>query len=172
MWLVVRVAVVCVVLSIPSVLAAQPCPPVDVNLSMDEPTQQWWMVLLDFFVRISAPLVTAVVGVLGAWVVRKLTAKWETEKQEAVGRLVDGFVVAGVALAEEQARKVLRVSGLRTPGVEKLQTAVNRVEDQIRASGLPEIMRSEITSLVESRLQMERAKPDGIVPSDPVGGDR
>jgi hypothetical protein len=72
----VKFTIFFVVLTIPSVLSAQPCPPVDVNLSMSEESQQWWMVLLDFFVRMSVPLVTAVMSVLGAWMVRKVTRNW------------------------------------------------------------------------------------------------
>jgi cytochrome c biogenesis factor len=166
----VKFTIFFVVLTIPSVLSAQPCPPVDVNLSMSEESQQWWMVLLDFFVRMSVPLVTAVMSVLGAWMVRKVTRKWDLEKQEATARLVDGFIVSGVAFAEEQARKALKVNNTQTSGARKLQMALERVESQVATSGLPGIARDELVSLVESKLQMERSRPDGVVPSDPDGG--
>jgi len=152
----------------PSMVLGQPCPPIDVNLNVDEQTQQWWMVLLDFFVQLSAPLVTAILGVLGTWAVRKLTKKWDIEKQEAAIRLVDGFVVSGVAFAEEQARKVFRADQVKTKGAEKMQSAVDYVQRQISTSGVGEIAQNELVELIESRLQMERAKPDGIVPSDSV----
>ena len=151
----------------PSVVLAQPCPPVDVNLNVDEQVQQWWMVLLDFLVQISAPLVTCVLSVLGTWVVRKLTKKWDVEKQEAFVRLVDGFVVSGVAFAEEQARKSLKVDRVKTEGADKLQSAVDYVQRQISSSGVHDIATEELEKLIESRLQMERVKPDGIVPNEP-----
>jgi hypothetical protein len=148
-------------------LWAQPCPPVDVNLNTSEPVQQWWMVLLDFLVQLSAPIITAIFGILGAWAVRRLTRKWDIEKQEAVTRLVDGFVVSGVAFAEEQARKAFRADKKQTQGAEKLQSALDYIEQQISSSGVDQIARDELMKLIESRLQMERSKPDGVVPSDP-----
>lgn len=146
---------------------AQPCPPVDVNLNVgEEAQQQWWMVLLDFLVQLSAPLVTAILGILGTWAVRRLARKWDVEKREAVTRMVDGFVVSGVAFAEEQARKALRTNQTRTEGAKKLQSALDYIERQMVSSGVDRIAREELIELVESKLQMERSKPDGVVPSD------
>jgi hypothetical protein len=160
---------VAVMILIPSVVLAQPCPPVDVNLSVADQAQEWWMVLLDFLVQLSAPLVTGILGVLGTWLVRKLTKKWDVEKQEAAVRLVDGFVTSGVAFAEEQARKALRSDKVKTESADKLQSAVDYVMTQIKTSRIDEIGRDELVSLIESRLAAERAKPDGVVPSEPNG---
>lgn len=160
------VGLVLFVVCLPAIVIAQPCPPVDVNLSVAGESQQWWMVLLDFFVQLSAPLITAILGILGAFVVRKLTKKWDAEKQEALLRLVDGFVVSGVAFAEEQARKALKVDDRKTDGAEKMQRAVDYVERQLSSSGIRDIAHDEIIDLIESRLHMERTKPDGVVLSD------
>lgn len=155
-----------VIISVPWVVVGQPCPPVDVNLSVADQAQTWWMVLLDFLVRLSAPLLTTVLGVLGAWFVRKLTRKWDTEKQEAICRLTDNLITAGVAFAEEQARKVLRVENVKTESADKLQAAINFVQTQLDQSGLPNIATLELTNLIESKLHQERTKPDGVVLSE------
>ena len=152
----------------PTVVYGQPCPPVDVNLSVADQAQVWWMVLLDFLVQLSAPLVTMLLGVLGTWLVRKLTKKWDAEKQEAVVRLTENMVTAGVAFAEEQARKALRADKVKTESADKMQAAVDFIQDQLDSSGLPGIGEAELKKLVESKLQQERAKPDGIIASDPV----
>lgn len=159
-----------IVVLIPSMVWGQPCPPVDVNLSVAEQAQTWWMVLLDFLVQLSAPIVTAILGVLGAWLVRKLGKKWDMEKKEAASRLVDGFVTSGVAFAEEQARKALRVGGVKTEGAARLQSAVDYVQRQIESSGVDRIAQDELVKLIESRVQQERTKPGGVIPSEPVGG--
>jgi len=161
-------AIFAVALVLPSIAAGQPCPPVDVNLSVADQAQTWWMVLLDFLVQLSAPLVTMILGVLGTWVVRKLGRKWDAEKQEAVIRLTDNMIAAGVAFAEEQGRKALRKDNVKTEGADKMQSAVDFVRQQLDASGLPNIAEEELKKLIEARLQQERAKPDGIVPSEPA----
>lgn len=167
---IVKVVLFVAVLIIPSVALAQPCPPVDVNLSVADQAQEWWMVLLDFLVQLSAPLVTGILGVLGTWLVRKLTKKWDVEKQEASVRLVDGFITSGVAFAEEQARKALRTDSVKTQSADKLQSAVDYIQQQIQSSGADTIARDELVNLIESRLHQERSKPDGVIPSEPNGG--
>jgi len=155
-----------VVFTLPALALGQPCPPVDVNLSVADQAQEWWMVLLDFLVQLSAPIVTMILGVLGTWLVRKLGRKWDAEKQEAAIRLTDNMVAAGVAFAEEQARKALRADKVKTESADKLQSAVDFIQNQLDSSGLPGIAEGELKKLIESKLQQERAKPDGIVPSD------
>lgn len=166
---VVKVVLFIAVFLIPSLVMAQPCPPVDVNLSVADQAQEWWMVLLDFLVQLSAPLVTGILGVLGTWIVRKLTKKWDVEKREAAERLTSNFITSGVAFAEEQARKALRTDKVKTEGAEKLQTAVDYVQQQLQTAGVGDIARDELVNLIESRLHMERAKPDGVIPSEPNG---
>lgn len=158
------------VILVPSLVLGQPCPPVDINLSVAGQAQTWWMVLLDFLVQLSAPIVTMILGVLGTWVVRKLGRKWDAEKQEAVIRLTDNMIAAGVAFAEEQGRKALRVDKVKTESADKMQRAVDFVRQQLDASGLPSIGEEELKKLIEARLQQERTKPDGIIPSDLADG--
>ena len=153
---------------LPALGLAQPCPPVDVNLSVADQAQEWWMVLLDFLVQLSAPLVTMILGVLGTWMVRKLGKKWDVEKQQAAITLTQNMVGAGVSFAEEQARKALRTSKVKTEGADKMQSAVDFVMEQLDASGLPAIGEAELKKLIESRLHQERSKPDGIVASEPA----
>ena len=126
------------------------------------------MVLLDFLVQLSAPLVTMILGVLGTWMVRKLGKKWDVEKQEAAIKLTHNMVGAGVAFAEEQARKALRQDKVRTEGADKMQAAVHFVMHQLDSSGLPGIAEEELRDLIESRLHQERVRPDGIVASEPA----
>ena len=146
----------------------QPCPAVDVNLNVDSgaESQAWWMVLLDFLVQISAPLLTAILGVLGAWVVRKLTRRWDDDKQEKALRLTQDFITSGVAFAEEQARKALRSGNPQTKGVEKLQSAMDFVRQRLDSNGIANIAEEELIHLIEARLHEERSKPDGVVASD------
>ena len=153
---------------LPALALGQPCPPVDVNLSVADQAQEWWMVLLDFLVQLSAPIVTMILGVLGTWVVRKLGKKWDAEKQEAVIRLTENMVGAGVSFAEEQARKALRTSKVKTEGAQKMQRAVDFIREQLDASGLPSIGEEELKKLIESRLHKERVRPDGAIASEPA----
>jgi hypothetical protein len=151
----------------------QPCPPVDVNLSVADQAQTWWMVLLDFLVQLSAPFVTAILGVLGTWLVRKLTKKWDVEKQDAMVNLTNNLIASGVAFAEEQGRKALRSGKPRTKGADKLGMATDYIQRQLDSSGLPGIAEEELVKLIEARLQQERSKPDGIVPDTPAeNGDQ
>jgi Bacteriophage holin of superfamily 6 (Holin_LLH) len=149
---------------LPALAFGQPCSPVEVSVAEAAVQQQeWWMVLLDALVQLTAPLVTGILGVLGAWLVRKLTKKWEVEKQEKVLRLTDGLITSGVAFAEEQARKALRVGDAKTAGAEKMQAAVDYVKGQLDMSGLANVGQDELIKLIESKLHQERARPDGIV---------
>jgi hypothetical protein len=157
-----------VTLLVPVLAFGQPCPPVNVNLSVADQAQEWWMVLLDFLVQLSAPLITGILGVLGTWLVRKLAKKWDTEKQEATVRLTQNMIQAGVAFAEEQARKALRADRVKTESADKMQSAVDFVQQQLDASGLPNIAQAELMKLIEARLHAERARPDGVVPSEPA----
>lgn len=153
---------------LPLLVFGHPCPPVDIHLSVADQAQEWWMVLLDLLVQLSAPLVTMILGVLGTWVVRKLGKKWDVEKQGAAIKLTNNMVAAGVSFAEEQARKALRTDKVKTEGADKMQSAVDFVMQQLDSSGLPGIAETELKDLIESRLHQERSKPDGIVPSDPA----
>lgn len=56
-----------VVVVIPAAVAGEPCPPVDVNLSMEGQVQAWWMVLLDFLLRLVTPIAIAALTALGGW---------------------------------------------------------------------------------------------------------
>lgn len=164
----IALAVTALVCLAPAVAGAQPCPAVDINLTTPEQAQVWWMVLLDALVQLSIPLLTAVLGVLSTTAVRKLTRKWDAEKQESAIRLTENLVVAGVAFAEEQARKALRVHNIKTSSAEKLQRAVDFVHEQLDQSGLPGVARAELMNMIESKLQQERSRPDGVVPGDNV----
>jgi len=155
-------------LLVPSFVLGQPCPPVNVNLSVADQAQTWWMVLLDLLVQLSAPLVTMILGVLGTWMVRKLGKKWDSEKQEAVIRLTDNMIAAGVSFAEEQGRKALRADKVKTEGADKMQSAVDFIRQQLDASGLPGIGEDELKKLIEARLHQERTKPDGLIPNEPA----
>lgn len=158
-------ATLVVIFLLPSLVLGQPCAPIEVSVgATPEPQQEWWMVLLDALVQLTAPLVTGILGVLGAWLVRKLTKKWDVEKQEKVLRLTDGLITSGVAFAEEQARKALRVGDGKTAGAEKMQAAVDYVQGQLDASGLANVGQEELIKLIESKLHQERTKPDGVVP--------
>lgn len=162
----IALLVTALVLLVPAAVSPQPCPPVDINLTTPAQAQAWWMVLLDALVQLSAPLLTAVLGVLSTWAVRKLTRKWDVEKQESAIRLTEGLVVAGVAYAEEQARKVLRAGRTKTESAQKLQNAVDFVQQQLDQSGLPGVARTELVTMIEAKLQQERSRPDGAVPSE------
>lgn len=164
----IAILVLASVVMIPSLALGEVCPPVDVNLSIADQAQTWWMVLLDFLVQLSAPIVTMILGVLGTWLVRKLTRKWDAEKQEAVIRLTDSMIAAGVSFAEEQGRKALRIDKVKTESADKMQAAVDFIKGQLDQSGLPGIAEEELKKLIEARLQRERSKPDGIVPSEPA----
>lgn len=154
------------VLMAPTVASGEICPPVDVNLNMSE-QQAWWMVLLDFLLQLVVPVCIAVLTLLARIAVQRWGSKLDNEKQEAVIRLTDGLITAGVAFAEEQGRKILRVQGKKTEGARKLSMATSFIAEQLAISGLPQIAEQELTRLVESKLSQERARPDGVVPSDP-----
>lgn len=151
------------------VLGQQPCPPVDVNLSMDEQAQAWWMVLLDFLLQLVVPIAIAVLTTMGGIAVRKWGKKMDADKQEALIRLTDNLVTSGIGFAEEQGRKALRAGNVRTEGAQKLSVATDFVSRQLSSSRLPAIAEEELVRLIEARLAQERAKPDGVVPSEPGG---
>jgi len=148
---------------------AQPCPPVDVNLTMEQAadTQEWWMVLLSFLVQIVSPLLETVLVVLGGWLIRKLSRKWSDDKQHAALSIYNRIVKDAVAFSEEQTRKALRSDGVKTESAEKLQVAVDYVEARVGEAGLDTLAQDAIRDLLEARLHKERTKPDGVIPSDP-----
>jgi hypothetical protein len=154
------------VIAIPALALGQPCPPIELNVTQDVPHQEWWMVLLDFLVELSAPLVTAILGVLGTWVIRKIGKKWDAEKVETLLRLKDGLVTSGVAFAEEQGRKALKNGEERTASADKLAAATEYVQAQLEQSGVGRMAESELVKLIEARLHIERTRPDGAIPSD------
>lgn len=143
-----------------------PCPPVELNVSQDQPVQEWWMVLLEFLVQISAPLLTAILGVLGTWLIRKIGKKWDTENLEKVLKLKDGLITSGVAFAEEQARKALKSGEDKTDSAKKLSAAVEYIQEQLDNSGVEAIAEEKLVHLIEAKLHMERTKPDGVIPND------
>jgi len=152
------------------VASGEPCPPVDVNISLADQAQEWWMVLLDALLQLVMPIAVAVLTTLASIAVRKWGKKLDSDKQEAIVRLTDGIVVAGLSFAEEQGRKALRVDKVKTESASKLQAAVDFIQGQLDQSGLPQIGKDELVKLIESRLHQERAKPDGVIEGDAEGG--
>lgn len=155
------------VIAIPALAFGELCPPVELNVTQDVPHQEWWMVLLDFLVQISAPLVTGILGVLGTWLIRRIGKKWDAEKVETLLRLKDGLVTSGVAFAEEQARKALKNGEERTASADKLAAATEYIQGQLEQSGVGRMAEDELVKLIEARLHIERTRPDGAIPSDP-----
>jgi len=45
---------------------------------------------------------------------------------------------------------------------------VDFIQEQLDQSGLPGITQAELMNRIESKLQQERSRPDGVVPSDYV----
>jgi len=144
----------------------EPCPPVDINLSVADQAQEWWMVLLDFLLQLVTPIAIAVLTTLAGIAVRKWGHKLDHEKQESLVRLTDSLITSGVAFAEEQGRKALRVDKVKTEGVDKLVIATDFVAQQLSSSGLPRIVEYELVKLIEAKLQTERARPDGAIRGD------
>jgi len=165
---IVMSAVFAAVVLVPTLALGEPCPPVEVNLhEAAMPQQEWWMVLLDFLLQLVAPVAIAVLTALAGIAVQRWGKKLDVDKQAALTRLLTGFVEGGISFAEEQGRKALRAGGEQTKSAEKLQAAVDYVQSQIDASGVARIAQEDLVKLIEARLQAERTKPDGIVPSDP-----
>jgi hypothetical protein len=144
----------------------EPCPPVDVNLSVADQAQEWWMVLLDFLLQLVTPIAIAVITALAGIAVRKWGRKLDADKQEAIIRLTDGIITSGLSFAEEQGRKALRVDKVKTESADKLQSAVDYVKQQLDASGLPQVAEDELVKLIEAKLHQERARPDGVIEAD------
>jgi len=165
---IVSFATFAVLVLLPVMVLAQdnPCPPVDVNLSLAEQAQTWWMVLLDFLLQLVTPIAIAVLTTLAGIAVRKWGHKLDTDKQEALIRLTDNVITAGISFAEEQGRKALRADKVKTEGAQKLSMATEFVKTQLDQSGLSGIAEEELVKLIEARLAQERAKPDGVVPSE------
>jgi len=155
-----------IIMFVPMLVFGQPCPPVNVNLSVADQAQEWWMVLLDFLLQLVAPIAIAVLTTLAGIAVRKWGHKLDHEKQEALVRLTDSVITSGISFAEEQGRKALRFDKVKTEGAEKLSTATDFVAQQLSASGLPGIAEDELVKLIESRLAMERAHPNGVIPGE------
>ena len=159
-----------VFLLLPSIVVGQPCecPSIDVNVSTADPTQEWWQVLLVHLMDAVAPIVITILGTLVGIAVRKYGKKLDVENQDAAIKLTNDFIVAGIGFAEEQGRKALKEGSERSEGAEKLDRAMEFIQERIEANGLDKIVEEELGRLIESRLAAERAKPDGVVPSDGV----
>lgn len=144
----------------------QDCPPVDVNLTMSEQAQTWWMILLDFLLQLVMPLAIAVLTTLAGIAIRKWGRKLDADNQEAIIRVTDGIITSGLSYAEEQGRKALRAGNVRTTGADKLHSAIDYVKHQIDASGLPQVAENELIDLIESKLHQERVRPSGVIAGD------
>mgnify|MGYP001025393841 CR=1 FL=1 len=155
-----------IIFALPALALGQPCPPVDVNLSVADQAQEWWMVLLDFLLQLVTPIAIAVLTTLAGVAVRKWGKKLDTDKQEALVRLTDSLITSGISFAEEQGRKALRTDKVKTESAQKLSMATDFIAQQLSTSGLPGIAEDELVKLIESRLAQERTKPDGVIPDD------
>jgi hypothetical protein len=156
------------VLMFPLMAFGETCPPVEVNLHEAAAQQEWWMVLLDFLLQLVTPVAIAVLTTLAGIAVQKWGKKLDADKQAALTRLLSGFIEGGISFAEEQGRKALKNGGEQTKSAEKLQAAVDYIQLQIASSGVASIATDDLVKLIEARLQAERTRPDGIVPSDPA----
>jgi len=155
------------VMLFPAIAWGETCPPVEVNLNEAASQQEWWMVLLDALLQIVTPLAIAVLTTLAGIAVQRWGKKLDVDKQAAVTRLLSGIIEGGISFAEEQGRKALKNGGEQTKSAEKLQAAVDYIQSQIASSGIADVARDDLVKLIEARLQAERTRPDGVVPSDP-----
>jgi len=147
----------------------QPCPDVDVQIVNEAAAQQeWWMVLLAALMQLVAPVVIAVLGTLSSIAIRKWGKKIDVDTQDKLITLTNSLITSGVSFAEEQGRKALKVGEDQTEGSQKLQHAVDYIQERLEESQLPQVGTEQLQHLIESRLNAERANPNGTVPSDTV----
>ena len=140
------------VVTFPLLAIGQPCSPVELNITQEASRQEWWMVFLNSLVTLSSPLITAIIGVLGTWLVRKIGKKWDAEKLETLMRLKDGLVATGVAFAEEQAHKALKAGEEKTESAKKMAIATDYIQAQLEQSGIGRLAENELIRLVEAKL--------------------
>ena len=148
----------------------QPCPDVDVHIVNEATAQQeWWMVLLAGLMQLVSPIIIAVLGTLVSIAIRKWGRKMDVDTQDRLIDVTQRLIAGGVAFAEEQGRKALKVGEAQSNGASKLQHAMDYVQERLQESGFSEIATDRLQKLIEAKLHAERSNPMGIVPSDPAG---
>lgn len=155
---------------VPLIAFGQPCEcsPVTVNVvPAVEPIQEWWQALLVGLMDSALPIIGTVLGTFATLAVRKWGKRLDVEKQDGIIKMTNDMIGAGIGFAEEQGRKALNDGAERTPGAEKLNSAMEFIQERFKVSGLDKMADVELKCLIESKLAHERAKPDGVVPNTP-----
>lgn len=161
---------------VPLIAFGQPCEcsPVTVSVvpAAVELTQEWWQVLLVGLMDSALPIIGTVLGTFATLAVRKWGKRLDVEKQDGIIKMTNDLIGAGIGFAEEQGRKALNDGAERTPGAEKMGSAMDFIQERFEASGLDKMAEVELKRLIESKLSQERAKPDGVVPNTlPTNGN-
>lgn len=121
-----------------------------------ETMQSVWQALAVNGLQIAAGLIMTYLG----YVIRKYV------KDKGMADMLEQSMTKGVAWAEEQGRKALK-TGAPIKSDTKLELALEFVLRELQDRGYPELAREKLARYLEAKLSAERAKPDGVVPSDP-----
>lgn len=101
-------------------------------------------------------LVTALVPLLALWLKKKFGLDIAVSQQKMLADSLDH----GIGLAEQWSAGKLKASEPRVSGAEKLDKALEFVTAQIKARGLEEKSKEELTKLLEARLGITALKAE------------
>lgn len=115
--------------------------------------------LADLAIQTLAPILLALSG----WLAHRLIKAFETKtkidvpaKQEAQ---IDGWIEAGIRLAEEKAHKAVKAKADKITGPEKLEAAASFALDLAQKNGWVDWTRDRLKSKIEAKLNVVKERP-------------
>lgn len=115
--------------------------------------QSWWQVLLVEAIKVTAFVFTPVLGLLLAWLLRKMGLKIELDQAVGIAKLGTGF-------AEQAAAKALKEGKPKTDHAEKASQALGFANDLAAKYKLKTRARDKMESLIESALGMQKLEAE------------
>lgn len=116
--------------------------------------------LAEMAFNILGPIMAALGTLLACKLVATLSAKWKIDVTEKTQRTINELVYQGIALAEEMARKAVKLKTAQLTGPEKLEIAAGHVLELIQKYKLDtragEWTRDKVKDLIHAELPETR----------------
>jgi phosphate/sulfate permease len=111
-----------------------------------------WQVVAENMIPIVFMIITPVVSLFVAMLLRKLAKKWHLESALQYEDKVDELVIKGIKAVEQKSLSAVKKGGDMTPGEKKLDEAMKFVNAQLMAMKLPQKAADELKMLIESKI--------------------
>ena len=121
-------------------------------LDVTDPTMAWGSPFIVMAVGVAAVVLTVAVPVLTAVLVRYINKKHDYQVSEADQSLFNNAVATIVTVVEQDARRALKLGDDAPEGAKKLEEAIEKGEEALKALGIYDKFKDVLQDAIEKKV--------------------